>query len=131
MRWMPLVYFVGFAELGGCAQSTRPGDEVLPDLTAEAGDLSGTLAEDGGADLGVDAAPVVFFGDGGSCAPRVNEVQTSISGDSHWEFVEIYNPCPDLYLDGWTLVYRSATNLAPRDGNDSQTLYSFGHVLVP
>jgi hypothetical protein len=125
MRWMVLLGLVG------CAQSTRPSEDQFADLSAQTGDLSGFLNEDGGGDMSVDAAPAVFFGDGGSCAPRVNEVQTSISGDSRWEFVEIYNPCPDLYLDGWTLVYRSATNVAPRDGNDSQTLFTFGHVLLP
>ena len=131
MRWMPLLCLLG------CAESTRPGNELFHDLAA-ADDLSSALSEDGGGsdfavevDLAADAAPPVFFGDGGTCAPRVNEVQTSISGDSRWEFVEIYNPCSDLYLDGWTLVYRSATNTAPRDGNDSQTLYTFGHVLMP
>ena len=54
-----------------------------------------------------------------------------MAGDSRVEFVELYNPCSDFVLDGWTLVYRSATNVAPVDGNDSQTLYTFAAKTMP
>jgi hypothetical protein len=121
-RWLILL------AVAGCAQSTKAGPDEQHDLSLqdamESVDLGGVLG--GGQDSGT-----LTFGDGGTCAPRINELQTSVAGDSHWEFVEIYNPCAaDFPLAGWTLVYRSATNLAPRDGNDSGTLYSFTQTIA-
>jgi hypothetical protein len=106
-----------------------PGEDLssaaVVDLAAVESGPSG-----GGGDL---AAPrdlaQLSYGDGGLCAPKINEVQTSVSGDARWEFVEVYNPCGDFDLSGWSLVYRSATDVAPRDGNDSQTLYTFAKTI--
>ena len=117
-----------------CAQLERGGvghDQGAADLSssgvvdlaqAEAGPIGGSDA------AARDLLPVVY-GDGGLCAPKINEVQTSVSGDARWEFVEVYNPCGDFDLTGWSLVYRSATDVAPRDGNDSQTLFTFATTI--
>jgi hypothetical protein len=120
--------------VAGCAQIKAPSRD-RPDFSfALLADLGGA---DGPFDLASrdlvtrdamspprDLADVV---DGGGCTPKINEVETSNSTDGGtYEFVELYNPCGSIDLTGWSIVYRSATNVSPRDGNDSSTLYTFG-----
>jgi hypothetical protein len=129
--WLPLVL------LAGCAQTSPAGMDR--DLGGASADLASAATPPDLAmvvrngDLGVPdlAMPAaadlarVFYGDGGLCAPRINEVQTSVVGTSRWEFVELYNPCTPIDLNGWTLVYRSTANVAPVSGNDTSTLVSW------
>jgi hypothetical protein len=148
MRWLLVVLVAGCAESTPGRKDPDTHDLSLPTAAVDLGaadDLaSPAMVSDGGRDLGRDlghdlasppdqaAAPPAFYGDGGQCGPKVNEVQTSVSGGTgsgYYEFVELYNPCPDFYLDGWSVVYRSASNTSAANGNDSTTLYSFGHVL--
>ncbi len=132
MRGCPVMLLLAV----GCAQTNPAGSDTRHDLAMslpdDLGDVDLALDDQGATpiDAGRDLASA-YVGDAGLCSPRINEVQTSVSGDARWEFVELFNPCNDFALDGWTLVYRSATNLAPRDGNDSGTLYSFGNVTLP
>jgi Lamin Tail Domain len=137
MRVMRLGWWLLFC--ASCAQLERAGvgrdqGAAAEDLSSPSGvDLAQADAGPGGGGGG-DAATrrdlaQVTYGDGGLCGPKINEVQTSVSGDARWEFVELYNPCGDFDLTGWTLVYRSATDVAPRDGNDSQTLYTFSQTV--
>lgn len=143
MAWLALLPVLGCAQTSPAEFDTRPdhGQLMFADLSPQpladfalqqnAGDLATHAVADGGTPAGnASDLATVSYGDGGACGPKVNEVQTSTTASGYFEFVEIYNPCPDLYLDGWSIVYRSASNVAARDGNDSETLYSFGHVQL-
>lgn len=67
-----------------------------------------------------------------SCYPVINEVMTGTSASSTDEFVEIYNPCPyAMDLNGWKLVYRSASNVNPVSGPDSAILVTWTNVVIP
>jgi hypothetical protein len=54
-----------------------------------------------------------------TCHPVINEVLTGTSATPAEEFVELFNPCATAFtLDGWFLVSRSATNMAPASSLD-------------
>ena len=68
-----------------------------------------------------------------ACHPVINEVLTGTSALPTEEFVELFNPCPTaISLDGWRLVYRSATSVAAVNGGDTVLLFILqGDVLQP
>src|SRR5258706_1027970 len=106
------------ALVGGCASSTHAEQffdlavGLAPVLSA-AQDLRGADLAAASQDLGRADLARLQYGDGGVCGPRINEVQTSVAGAGNWEFIEVYNPCGHpLDLDGWSLVYRSSTNVS-------------------
>jgi len=67
-----------------------------------------------------------------NCAPVINEVLTGTAATGTEEFVELFNPCATpIAVDGWRLVYRSATNTAPPNGGDSSLLFALQGVLQP
>ena len=47
---------------------------------------------------------------GGPCHPMVNEIMTGTVQSASEEFVELYNPCGDIDVTGWSLGYHSANN---------------------
>ena len=66
------------------------------------------------------------------CAPVINEILTGTAATGTEEFVEIFNPCQAaVSLDGWRLVYRSATNTTPATSTDSSPLFTLQGVLPP
>jgi hypothetical protein len=66
-----------------------------------------------------------------SCHLVVNELQTETTQAATEEFVEVYNPCSAaVTVDGFKLVYRSATNTNPRTSSDNSTLYTFSGSIA-
>ncbi|HEU0035539.1 MAG TPA: Ig-like domain-containing protein [Kofleriaceae bacterium] len=52
------------------------------------------------------------------CHPVINEVQSGSSASASEEWAEIYNPCTiSIAVDGFTLVYRAASNTGTIDTN--------------
>jgi hypothetical protein len=67
-----------------------------------------------------------------NCHPVINEVLTGAAATGTEEFVEVFNPCATpIAVDGWRLVYRSATNTAPATATDSSLLFTLQGVLQP
>jgi hypothetical protein len=80
-------------------------DAAPPDLARVTDGPSGDLPQGDLAMSGCGVAKVV-----------INEVQTGGSGGNTDEWVELYNPCPNVVnLAGSKLAYRSATNSTPND----------------
>ncbi len=58
-----------------------------------------------------------------ACRPVINEFQTGSAASGSDEWIEILNPCTTAVdVNGWTLVYRAATNLGTADTNLMITL---------
>ncbi len=115
--------------------------EVAPD-TADATDTADTALDavdsgdgddGGGSSDAADASDTSDATDSGSsCHPVINEVETGSSSTGFDEFIELYNPCSmTITLNGWKLVYRAQSNLAPASGSDSSTLVTFGTLSIP
>jgi hypothetical protein len=63
------------------------------------------------------------------CHPIINEVQSGDSDSAANEWVELYNPCTvPVDVNGWTLVYRAATNTGASDTN---LMVGLAEVLQP
>jgi len=84
---------------------------------------------DGGSDGGTTDGGTT---DGGSgCHVVINEVQVAGSGGASDEFVEIFNPCSaSVNMNGWKLMYRSASNNSVTLATLTETIVSNGYVLI-
>lgn len=105
----------GRFDLSGAPDFARTSDFATGEL-----DLALSSGDGGTPDLAAD-------GGGGLCPkPVLNEVQTSGGGGADDEFIEIASRCRSVRsLDGWKLVYRSATGMADVD------LVGFAGVMIP
>ncbi len=125
----------------GCASVTHPlaspdADQPIDLATDDA------ALDDAGADLARSDGPSGDLPQGdlsmGGCGVAkivINEVQTGGSGGNTDEWIELFNPCPNVVnLAGCKLAYRSATNSTPNDTNTlaplNTTIAANGYLLI-